>query len=110
MLSMANSDLQQYRSDMTADEISLAATGWGLTTANMNLPANIGDTAESEVHDALAAVIAAKPLPRIARGNQPGGVGTDAENTAAAAAYVRAMSKAFNTAIDVSTRVGVITG
>ena len=79
-------------------------TGVYLTVAMMQVPANIGMDAEPEVHDALAGAVAvaATLLPVT---HAPGSA-TVIDNHDA---YVKGMSYAFGKAIDVCTRVGVIT-
>jgi len=103
-LRMAQSSNQKWQPGMTADQLSLASTGWGLTVAMMHVPANIGMDAEPEVHDALAGAVAvaATLLPVT---HAPGSA-TVIDNHDA---YVKGMSYAFGKAIDVCTRVGVIT-
>lgn len=49
---------------MTEDELSLANTGWGLATANVDFSPKMGVDAEPEVYEALSGVFAAMQLRR----------------------------------------------
>ena len=90
---MASNTIQKYRTGMPPAELSLAGTSWGMTTANVNLPRNLGIDAEPEVYQALSAVNAAIGLSSSR---------TDPE------ARIKATSTAFDDVIEVCTKVGVI--
>lgn len=89
-MALVESQIRQYKPTMTAQELSVAKTGWGLATASTTIPATIGNDAEPEVHQALAAVSAA--------------LGTSITSPD----YVRVNAEAYSGAIDVCTKVGVI--
>lgn len=58
-MTLVESQIAKYKPTMTAEELSVAKTGWGLATASVSLPSSLGIDAEPEVHDALSAVAVA---------------------------------------------------
>lgn len=95
-MSLIESQIAQYKPVMTDQERSLAATGWGLGTAGMVLPGNLGINAEPEVYQAMKGVAIALDTKVVNRDYSP--------NTE----YARINTEAFSKAIEVCTDVGVI--
>ncbi len=96
-MSLLKSQIANYKQPVTQDDLNLAATGWGLATAGMELPGNLGVNAEPEVYQAMKSV-------KIALASSP--VNSDLTSNTN---YARTNAEAFSAAIAVCTKVGVIT-
>lgn len=94
-MTLLEAQVANFKQPTTKDELSLAATGWGLATAGMNLPANLGADAEPEVYQAMKAV-------NIALESSP--VNSDLTSNTN---YAKLNADAFSNALDVCTEVGV---
>lgn len=98
-ISGVQSLLKRYKPGMSAEDYSVATTGWGLTVAGVDLPPGLGRDAEPEVYQALNQAAAALGLP----------VASPELSVAGShKKYVDAMAKGFQPAVDICTEVGVI--
>ena len=55
-MTLLKAQIANFKQPTTQDELNSAATGWGLATAGMSIPANLGANAEPEVYQAMKAV------------------------------------------------------
>ena len=98
-ISGVQSLLKRYEPGMSAEDYSVATTGWGLTVANVELPPGLGRDAEPEVYEALNQAATAMELPVAS---------PELSVYESHKKYVDAMVKGFEPAVEICTEVGVI--